>query len=281
MPQMSAVNNPDNNGQSMNSASIPAPHPPRWPSLITRSGVWIIAAGVVLAAVSGPLYRFGIISLHVGFLLLPVAFFATVIGTATTIVGVLAGAAKRAPLPAAAAAIGIIAGLALIGYMLHWLSRARSTPPIHDVTTDLADPPAFVAVLPLRARAHAVNSAQYLPQIRRPDGKIIDVSALQRQYYPNLRPLQLALPPAQALEKARRVAGELHWHIDAYDPAAGRLEATAQTIFFGFKDDVVVRVRPSGSGSRIDVRSDSRIGVGDVGTNAARIRAFLKRMAEH
>jgi uncharacterized protein (DUF1499 family)/uncharacterized membrane protein len=265
----------------MNTSPAASLHTPRWPSKVTRSGLWIIAAGVLLAAISGPLYRLGIANLRVALLLLPAGFFATVIGTVTAIIGVLAGIAKRSPVADAAAAVGIVVGLALIGYMLHWMSRARATPPIHDVTTDLADPPAFVAVLPLRAGAHAVNSAQYIRQVRGSGGRVIDITALQRQYFPDLQPLQLPLPPAQALEKARRVASELHWQVDAYTPAAGRLEATAQTAFFGFKDDVVVRVRPSGSGSRIDIRSDSRVGFGDVGTNAARIRAFLKRMAEH
>lgn len=265
----------------MNTAPIASVQAPRWPSLVTRSGLWILAAGVLLIAVSGPLYRLGIAGLGLALLLLPVGFLATVVGTATAIIGVLGGSAKHSSVPGTAAAIGIVVGLALIGYMLHWVSRVRSTPPIHDVTTDLADPPAFVAVLPLRAKAHAVNSSQYIRQVHARGGRIIDVPALQRQYFPDVQPLELALSPAQALSKARRVAGEMHWQIDAYDPATGRLEATAQTAFFGFKDDVVVRVRPSGSGSRVDVRSDSRVGFGDVGTNAMRIHAFLTRMAEH
>lgn len=265
----------------MNTAPFASPQPPRWPSPVTRMGLWILAAGVLLVALSGPLYRLGIADLGLALLLLPVGFFTTVIGTAVAIIGVLGGTAKHSSVPGMAAAIGIIVGLGLIGYMLSWVSRARSTPPIHDVTTDLADPPAFVAVLPLRAKAHAVNSSQYIRQVHARGGRIIDVPALQRQYFPEVRPLQLAVSPAQALSKARRVADEMHWQIDAYDPASGRLEATAQTAFFGFKDDVVVRVRPSGSGSLVDVRSDSRVGFGDVGTNAMRIRAFLRRMAEH
>jgi len=114
-----------------------------------------------------------------------------------------------------------------------------------------------------------------------PGGSTIDVPRLQREYYPDIRPLELPLHPPQALVRARAVATRLGWRIDAYDSAQGRLEATAQTAFFGFQDDVVVRVRPSGTGSRIDVRSESRVGLGDVGANAARVRLFLKRMAEH
>ena len=58
-------------------------------------------------------------------------------------------------------------------------------------------------------------------------------------------------------------------------PAEGRLEATARTRWFGFRDDVVVRVRPDGAGSRVDVRSVSRVGRSDLGTNARRIRGFM------
>jgi uncharacterized protein (DUF1499 family) len=71
------------------------------------------------------------------------------------------------------------------------------------------------------------------------------------------------------------------WELVASDSAAGRIEATATTPWFGFKDDVVVRVRPDGSGSRIDVRSVSRVGKSDVGANAKRIRTYLADIASH
>lgn len=264
----------------MTISPFPSLQTPRWPSWLTRAGLWIIAAGVLLSAVSGPLNRFGVTGFQTALLVLAAGFLLTVIGTVIAIVGLLAAAAKRCPIPSAATLVGIVAGLALTGYMLSWLSRGLSTPPIHDITTDPGDPPAFVAVIGLRARAHAVNAPEYVRQMRGPGGRIIDVPRLQQKYYPDVRQLQLALPPAQALDKALRVARELGWRIDAQVPAEGRLEATAQTTFFGFKDDVVVRVRASGTGSRIDVRSESRVGLGDVGTNAARIRAFLKRMAQ-
>ncbi len=64
-------------------------------------------------------------------------------------------------------------------------------------------------------------------------------------------------------------------------PGDGRLEATDRSAFFGFKDDVVVRVRASDAGSRLDVRSKSRVGLSDVGANARRVRAFLKLMESH
>ena len=101
---------------------------------------------------------------------------------------------------------------------------------------------------------------------------------LQRQHYPDIQPLSLRLAPAAALQAAQRAALRLGWQIDACVPADGRLEATDTSAFFGFKDDVVVRVRASDAGSRIDVRSKSRVGLGDLGANAHRVRAFLKLM---
>ena len=92
-------------------------------------------------------------------------------------------------------------------------------------------------------------------------------------------PLAVDSPPRTALEAARSVAAELDWETVAVDPARGMLEATATTFWFGFEDDVAVRVRPAESGGAVvDVRSVSRVGVGDLGANANRIRAFLMRL---
>lgn len=145
--------------------------------------------------------------------------------------------------------------------------QARDLPLIHDISTDTSDPPRFVAVLPLRAGA--ANPAEYDPT----------VAPLQRAAWPDLAPLDLPLPPAAALERAERVAQAMGWQLVAVVPAEGRLEATATTPLMRFKDDVVVRIVARGDGSRVDVRSVSRLGVGDLGTNARRIREFLARLA--
>ena len=84
--------------------------------------------------------------------------------------------------------------------------------------------------------------------------------------------------PDQAFDRALAVAQDLEWRIVTADKAAGRIEATDTTRWFGFEDDVVVRLTPWGSGTRVDVRSVSRVGGGDAGTNARRIRDYLGRM---
>jgi uncharacterized protein (DUF1499 family) len=90
--------------------------------------------------------------------------------------------------------------------------------------------------------------------------------------------LHLDAPPAQAFDRALAAARAMSWEIVASDPAQGRIEATATTFWFGFKDDIVVRIAAEGAGSRLDVRSLSRIGKSDVGANARRIRDYLAKV---
>lgn len=140
-------------------------------------------------------------------------------------------------------------------------------PPIHDVTTDTEDPPRFVKVLALR------KNAPNPPTYGGPE-----VAAQQRAAYPDLAPLALPLPPERAFGRALEAARAMGWTVQDADAGRGLIEATAVTPLLRFKDDVVVRVRSDGDGSRVDVRSVSRLGVGDLGANARRIREFLARV---
>lgn len=166
------------------------------------------------------------------------------------------------------AMIGLIVGLVVTWIPWQWGRTAQRVPMIHDITTDTETPPVFVAILPLRAGAP--NSADY-------GGP--EVAAQQRAGYPDLEPLTLQVPNAQAFTRALTVAREMGWEIVASEANEGRIEATATTFWFGFKDDVVIRVTPAGTGSRIDVRSVSRVGRSDVGANAQRITEYLRRLA--
>jgi uncharacterized protein (DUF1499 family) len=179
------------------------------------------------------------------------------------------GDASTAAMPHGAAPVAGALVVSLLVFSVPWLAmqQARKVPFIHDITTDTADPPAFVAVLPLREGAP--NSAVY-------GGP--EVAAAQAKGYPDLGPRHLAAPPAQAFEQALAAARGMGWTIVAAEPADGRIEATATTRWLGFKDDVVVRIRPETGGSRVDVRSVSRVGKSDLGTNANRIREYLARL---
>jgi uncharacterized protein (DUF1499 family) len=128
----------------------------------------------------------------------------------------------------------------------------------------MLDPPVFVALLAVRNAAP--NGA---------DHGGAEVAAAQARGYPDIKPHLLALAREQAFDRALAAGRAMGWEIVEANVAAGRIEATATTAWFGFKDDVVVRVTPQPNGSRVDVRSLSRVGIGDIGANAARIRAYL------
>ena len=121
----------------------------------------------------------------------------------------------------------------------------------------------------MRARAESPNKAGYGGE---------KVAAEQKRGYPEIVPFTSSLAPAQAFARALDAARAEGWEIALSDPANGRIEATATTAWFGFKDDVVVRVRAAEGGSRVDVRSASRVGESDLGENAKRIRRYLARL---
>jgi uncharacterized protein (DUF1499 family) len=136
----------------------------------------------------------------------------------------------------------------------------------NDITTDLQNPPPYVALLALRRAANASNTGEY---------KGAKTAEQQQRSYPDIAPVTLALPPAEAFARALATTRQLNWTIVETDAGAGRIEASDRTRWFGFTDDIVVRVAAADAGSRIDVRSSSRIGTGDFGTNAARVRAYI------
>jgi uncharacterized protein (DUF1499 family) len=163
-------------------------------------------------------------------------------------------------------ALVVAAGTAAVPLAMR--RAAASVPFIHDITTDTTRPPEFVALRPVRERSP--NGAAY-------GGAA--VAEAQRKGYPDIGPALLRVPPDRAFAQAEAAARGLGWQIVAAVPSEGRLEATDTTRWFGFKDDVVVRVAPAPDGSRVDVRSVSRVGRSDLGANARRIRAFLAALS--
>ena len=227
-------------------------------------GLALALTGAAVELIAGPGHRLGWWPFTTGFVLLRTGTIAALCS-----LPLLAWALwrARARQPRALALLGLLLALPAAALPLSWLYMATHLPVIHDITTDLETPPSFVAVLPLRQ--DAPNPAEY-------GGAA--VAAQQRQAYPDMVPLHVALPPAAAFARALDAAQRMGWQIVATEPQQGRIEATATTLLFGFKDDVVVRVAPDGEGSRIDVRSLSRVGRSDVGTNARRIRDYLRKL---
>jgi uncharacterized protein (DUF1499 family) len=141
-----------------------------------------------------------------------------------------------------------------------WLRQAQGAPSLHDVTTDLENPPAFEALAAKR------------PSDSNPLTRSREVDQLQRQHYADLTPVTVSQPARLVFDRARLVAENQGWTIASSDPDTGRLEATDTTWWFGFTDDIVVRLIPWGTATRVDIRSVSRYGLTDTGTNARRIR---------
>jgi hypothetical protein len=235
------------------------------------SRVVLLGAGLMIASIllllAAPLgYRLGVVPLRFALLtLLAWGAYLAVGAAVVSLIGLIITLARpkerRRGLLLAAASLIIAVALIMIPGRFR---MGPPAPPIHDITTDTKNPPTYVAVLPLRA--DAPNTAEYGGE---------RVAALQREAYPDLRPAILNAPPSQAFERALAAVHERGWELVEADAEAGRIEATDTTFWFGFKDDVVIRVKPADGGSRVDVRSLSRVGVGDAGTNAKRIRAFL------
>jgi uncharacterized protein (DUF1499 family) len=167
------------------------------------------------------------------------------------------------------ALLALVIGIGILAYPGYLASRAYRLPAINDVTTDPIDPPRFEAIARLRSRES--NPITYAG---------LRAAELQRAAYPDIEPLVLNVAPHEAYDTALAVITRRKWRIvDARPPQAGRrdglIEAVARTPIMGFRDDIVVRVRPAQEGARVDVRSASRYGRSDLGANASRIRALI------
>ena len=225
----------------------------------------ITVLSLALLGLAGPAYRLGL-SLGSAY---QIIIWTSHIGGAAAlgaiVIGVLAYRA-RIWMRLTVAAIAAIVGLTSFAIGLNAQVRREHSPAIHDLTTDLENPPTFTAVA--ARRANAPNRLD----------RAAGLAELQRQGYPDLAPVTLQARPEQTFDRALAAAQSLGWEIVTADKSSGRIEATDKTRWFGFEDDVVVRLTPWGTGTRIDVRSVSRTGVGDAGRNAARIRRFLKTL---
>ena len=219
----------------------------------------LVAAALLLV---GPLgTRVGLWSFVIGFLMLAVSLLLALVGASLALVGgmktgqwLLAG-------------VAIIVGLVVVAVPSAAIVSARGKPAIHDITTDPNNPPAFVSILPLRSGA--ANPPDYAGG---------DVTAEQQRAYPDIQPLVVRANAGETFDRALGAVRDLGWEVVASDRSAGRIEAVDTTFWFGFKDDVVIRIAPAEGGTRVDVRSKSRVGRGDLGTNARRVRELLKRL---
>ena len=231
---------------------------------LTRWATWSAVAGGAAVGAAPLGYRIGIAPLGPAFLLL--AGGVLVIAVSAGVLG--ARLLRGTGLVDRAACAALVVSVAVAAIPLRSLAWVWSAPPIHDVTTDTEDPPAFVAAVPLNTPGRTDYGGPTLAE-------------RQRAAYPDLRPAVLPVAPADAFRRALTIVRRLGWELLATDPDTFRIEATDRTFWFGFDDDVVIRIAAAGErGSRVDVRSMSRVGVGDLGVNARRVRAFLDALTE-
>jgi uncharacterized protein (DUF1499 family) len=217
----------------------------------------VLALGTfVMLALSGPGVRFDLFSYRTGLTLFRWSFYVAIAACVIAAIALLIPSvrARGAVVPV----LALVIAVAALYPPLAFQSRARAHPPINDITTDTQDPPRYMTT------TRAYPGAEMARQ--------------QRGAYPDIAPVLLPVPPAQAFAKAVAAAEAMGWEVVGRDAAAGTIEAVDSTKWFGFKDDIAIRVRAADAGSRIDVRSKSRVGRGDLGTNAQRIRAYIERL---
>ena len=253
-------------------------HASGWGKRISSAALLFSAVGMALALGGAFAAYFGIVEPLTGFKQLFSATYLALAGGALALVAMTIHVVRHS---ASMRSVGLafLISVLLLVYVGMFRNKAQAVPAIHDISTDLADPPTFTK-LPLREDNLAV-----VPDGGRADMKALApaarVAAWQREAYPDIGPLTVTDSVADTVAKITDQAKALGWSIAVSDPAAGRVEATETVSLYRFKDDIVFRVHADPADparSIVDARSVSRVGVSDVGVNARRIRAALAKL---
>ena len=231
--------------------------PPKGSRLV-RIGIWTSAIGVVLVLLAGLVARAGLLSNISGMGAYAAGSLLLVIALVTAGLGLIR-ARGAAPV---AAWLALAVALVVTGINADTMRGMGSR--FHDISTDPANPPAFVAVGPLRTPDD--NSIEYTGPAKAPEGVV-----------PLLVPASTATVFAAALATVK----DSGWTVVEAKEGEGRIEATAESGWVPFKDDVVIRVADIGGQTRVDVRSKSRVGRRDMGVNARRVRQYLEDLKAH
>lgn len=232
----------------------------------------LACAGLLGALASGLGVRAELWEFRDGFAILRWSAYAAIAAAALALLGLIGSRFSGGSLLEPRGAAALLLGLAVFAIPYFTAREFRKTPTVADATTNIEDPPAFVALIPVRA-GRAQNPSAYRRE---------EAAALQARYFPDLETVETGMTPPEVITLASRVMEDMGFEIVAAEPAAGRLEATDTTFWFGFKDDVVLRARarPEG-GTLVDIRSASRVGKLDGGVNGKRVRALMRRLREN
>lgn len=223
----------------------------------------------VLGILSLPLtvlaYRMGIFNFGVAFNILQVLgiLFAAVVLLSII---VMLFSRKKNPRSATSARFALILSLVPLVALGAQAYKGKTLPEIHNISTDVNDPPQFRSIVQLRAANH--NPLEYVAA---------ELAEVQQEAYPMIKSLRSTLAPPAAYRKALNVVAAIGWDVVAEYPTSGEIEASKTSLIWGFTDDIVIRVKAIPQGSVIDLRSVSRIGRSDLGANAARIEKFLRK----
>lgn len=234
------------------------------PSKLTSRSLKLAWVSAVIAVLSVFGHRFAVIDFQPALLGIVISVLIGLTAIVAGLVGTLRAIKAEQPEIASTTA-GSTLGFLVVAPVIVTLLAGAGKPRIHDITTDFDHPPEFVAIKQLRTGAH--NSLDRLE----PENLVV----LQREGYPDIAPLLTDEPLSRVFDRAVALAEKRGWEIVSASVAAGRIEAVSTTPVMGFKDDVVIRIQREGQRTRIDMRSVSRVGKGDLGVNAERIRSFL------
>jgi hypothetical protein len=244
----------------------------------------LLVLAIAVAETAGVGTRLHVWSVAVGLSgIFPYALYGAVAAFATGIVWAVSAFCTGAGTGARYGVAAILGALVLFWVPLRdfWMAEiAHAVPPIHDISTDTEHAPEFLT----GGGERDGESPPRYDGLRRVgfEGRNYAGEALQKLYYGDIKPFwQLGTTPDKLFHRALSAAGNMDWKIVAVAPDAqgGRIQASDTTLLFGLKDDIVIRVRPAGIGARLDIRSRSNDSTSDFGRNAARIRAYFKRLA--
>lgn len=220
--------------------------------------------GFLMVVLPGPLYQYAGVSLTTAFTSLR---FGVYVGGAAIILIILQVLINRKNVNWGSTLVYAVLSLVAVGMPVSMMSKASAVPPIHDITTDVTNPPEFVAIAPLREGAP--NPVSY-------EGG--DVTKQQLEAYPEIKTQLLPQSLNEVYMASERAIEALGWERVTDGALPNTLEATDTTAWFGFKDDVVIRLTPQRDDTLVDVRSKSRVGKSDLGKNAERIDVFLNEL---
>lgn len=233
----------------------------------SKSSAWALrftVTGIAITVIALLGARVGLMPM-LAMLLISIGCLAIIVGGVCGAIGLIVSRGTGGSTPASAPWFAVILAIGIIANTGILMSGGGA--PIHDISTDTDNPPQFIAVAELRSADE--NPAEYSGP---------ETAAQQKASYPDIETVVLLDPRSFVFEKALETAEEMGWEIVASDAEQGHIEATATTPFVGFKDDVVIRVRADGAKTLVDVRSKSRIGKGDMGVNAKRVREYSERL---